>query len=406
MKKRYKLIILGAGKEQQSLYGLCRSKSLIPIGVDKKIENLRKVKCKERINTSVHNFKEIINKIKKKKHIIGAISFGLDAPRTILKINNWLNKSYYPEQSVEISKNKYKLYKNLSNKFNIPHFKKVKNLKEVLKFTQKYKFPIILKPFDKSGSRDVLFFKNKRELFKALNSNNSYFREKKLIQKFVSWQQISAEALIFDDKCNLIISDRNYNDTKKFHPHIIENGGTVPSKTSATLKKKIEEFTLKIAKELKIKFGPLKLDLAINNKKIFLIEAAMRFGGGRVGHDISKKIYNCSLVEKYIDFLKNGSVKSDKFKHNGNYCINRFFIANKKIKMKLIKLDVIKKYKKNILLYYLTKKNKELLNKPKWHGDRCGMVSVYHKRFSKCYMIANEIVKNISSQINYGKELR
>ena len=68
MKKRYKLIILGAGKEQESLYGLCRSKSLVPIGVDKKIENLRKVKCKERINVSVHNYKEIINKIKKKTY--------------------------------------------------------------------------------------------------------------------------------------------------------------------------------------------------------------------------------------------------------------------------------------------------------------------------------------------------
>lgn len=406
MKKRYKLVILGAGKEQECLYKLCKSKSIIPIGVDKKIENLKKVKCRESINVSVHNYKKIINKIKKKDHIIGAISFGLDAPKTMFKINNFLNKSYYPEQSVEISKNKYKLYKKLSKKFNIPQFTKVKSVKEVLKFSQKYKFPIILKPFDKSGSRDVLFFKNKRELIETLNSNNSYFRENKLVQKFVSWQQISAEALIFDDKCNLIISDRNYKDTKKFHPHIIENGGTVPSKTIATLKKKIEEFTLKVAKELKIKFGPLKLDLAINNKKIFLIEATIRFGGGRVGHDISKKIYNYSLVEKYIDFLKNGFVNGDKFKHNGNYCINRFFIANKKIKMKPIKLDIIKKYKKNILMYYLTKKNKELLNRPKWHGDKCGMVSVYHKSFSKCYMMAKEISKNISSQINYGKKLK
>ena len=74
----------------------------------------------------------------------------------MFKINNFLNKSYYPEQSVEISKNKYKLYKKLSKKFNIPQFTKVKSVKEVLKFSQKYKFPIILKPFDKSGSRDVL----------------------------------------------------------------------------------------------------------------------------------------------------------------------------------------------------------------------------------------------------------
>ena len=47
MKKRYKLVILGAGKEQECLYKLCKSKSIIPIGVDKKIENLIKVKCRE-----------------------------------------------------------------------------------------------------------------------------------------------------------------------------------------------------------------------------------------------------------------------------------------------------------------------------------------------------------------------
>ena len=44
----------------------------------------------------------------------------------MFKINKFLNKSYYPEQSVEISKNKYKLYKKLSKKFNIPQFTKVK----------------------------------------------------------------------------------------------------------------------------------------------------------------------------------------------------------------------------------------------------------------------------------------
>ena len=68
MKKRYKLVILGAGKEQECLYKLCKSKSLIPIGVDKKIENLKKVKCRESINVSVHNYKEIINKIKKRSY--------------------------------------------------------------------------------------------------------------------------------------------------------------------------------------------------------------------------------------------------------------------------------------------------------------------------------------------------
>ncbi len=403
MKKRYKLIILGAGKEQESLYGLCRSKSLVPIGVDKKIENLRKVKCKERINVSVHNYKEIINKIKKEKHIIGAISFGLDAPETMFKINSLLKKSYYPGQSVEISKNKYKLYKKLSYKFNIPHFNKVKSLREIFNFTQKYKFPIILKPFDKSGSRDVLFFKNKRELVETLNSKDSYLREEKLVQKFVSWQQISAEALICDNKCALIISDRNYNDTKKFHPNIIENGGTVPSKISVAQKKKIEELTLRVAKELKIKFGPLKLDLAIKNKKIFLIEATIRFGGGRVGHDISEKVYRASLADMYIDFLKYGSVNINKFQYNGNYCVNRFFIADKKNKMKLLNTNIIKKFKKNILMFYLTKKNKEEINVPEWHGDRCGMVSVFHKNYSKCLNLAKKISNNISSQINYKK---
>ena len=67
MNKRNKLLILGAGKEQESLYKLCKLKSLIPIGVDKNIRNLKKLKCKKSINVSVHDHKQIINKIKKKK---------------------------------------------------------------------------------------------------------------------------------------------------------------------------------------------------------------------------------------------------------------------------------------------------------------------------------------------------
>jgi len=405
MKKKNKFIILGAGKEQESLYKLCKSKSLIPIGVDKNIENLKKVGCKESINVSVHNFREIIKNIKKKKNqIIGAISFGVDAPKTMFEINSFLNQSNYPKKSVEITKNKYKFYKNFSKKINIPKYKLVKNIKQILIFAQKYKFPIILKPIDSSGSKDVLFIKNKRDLIKTIKLKILSFKKKKLVQKFISWHQISAEALINDDKCALIISDRNYKDTKKFHPYIIENGGNIPAKITSILKKKIEVLILKIAKELKIKFGPLKLDLAIKKKKIFVIEATIRFGGGRVAHDISKKIYNYSLVELYIEFLKYGFVSIDKFKYNQDvHCVNIFFIANKQIRMKLINIDIIKRFRKNILIFYLTKKNRELVNKPKWHGDRCGMVTVFHKNYSKCSFIAKKISNNITSQINYQK---
>jgi len=322
----------------------------------------------------------------------------------MFEINSFLNQSNYPKKSVEITKNKYKFYKNFSKKINIPKYKLVKNIKQILIFAQKYKFPIILKPIDSSGSKDVLFIKNKRDLIKTIKLKILSFKKKKLVQKFISWHQISAEALINDDKCALIISDRNYKDTKKFHPYIIENGGNIPAKITSILKKKIEVLILKIAKELKIKFGPLKLDLAIKKKKIFVIEATIRFGGGRVAHDISKKIYNYSLVELYIEFLKYGFVSIDKFKYNQDvHCVNIFFIANKQIRMKLINIDIIKRFRKNILIFYLTKKNRELVNKPKWHGDRCGMVTVFHKNYSKCSFIAKKISNNITSQINYQK---
>ena len=61
----------------------------------------------------------------------------------------------------------------------------------------------------------------------------------------------------------------------------------------------------------------------------------------------------------YIDFLKYGSVNINKFQYNGNYCVNRFFIADKKNKMKLLNTNIIKKFKKNILMFYLTKKIKK-----------------------------------------------
>ena len=74
--------------------------------------------------------------------------------------------------------------------------------------------------------------------------------------------------------------------------------------------------------------GPLKLDLIVHKNKIFLLEVAIRFGGGYVASRISEFLTGHNFLTRYIDIINsshNEDIDNLSFKKS---VVTRSIIAN------------------------------------------------------------------------------
>ena len=102
-----------------------------------------------------------------------------------------------------------------------------------------------------------------------------------MVESFLFGPQISTEALVVNSKVYTIgVSDRNYEFLDKYSPHIIENGGDLPSFLSNEDQRQIICAFEKSAPALGIENGVIKGDMVLHEGKPYIIEIAARLSGG------------------------------------------------------------------------------------------------------------------------------
>ena len=324
-------------------------------------------------------------------------------PQTVIYLSEKINLNIISRNTQNFVINKFKLYNFLKNDFLIPDYLKLGNKSRLKNFLEKNKKPYITKPIDGRGSREVQYFENKKNLLSFLSKLKKNKLKKTIIQKFVMGKQYSTESLYLNGKMKTIISLRNYRTSKKYLPNIIENGGDLSPSISPKLKKKIDLFLEKLRFKLKIFYGPMKCDLIILNNTIYLLEAAIRFGGGFVASKCSHHIFNENFIEAYYNFLtgdKNTKYYSKKF-----YSVScRAIIQKKKDYGFFEKIEIknLKKFKKNILCLSINKKPGEIISKPMSHADRVGFIVIGSK--TKSYT-SRQLADKIVSSIEIKKSL-
>jgi carbamoylphosphate synthase large subunit len=395
MKAEKFVLILGAGYEQLPIYNLCKKKSLKIIAIDKNVNAPGLKLADYKISTSLRNDKDIVKKIKNsKKNIVAVLTMANDIPLIQYKISKALNLKGISASSAKLCSDKALFYKKfVKEKFNIPNYIEVS--KKKMNFNN-LKFPLIYKPRDGRGSRGVFYLRNKKDVKNYLDGSFKTTEKKTLIlQEYILGTQLSTESLVYKKKIYTVISVRNYNDTRYLRPNIIENGGYHPAQISQDMELKINKLLLKVARVLKIKEGPLKCDLVINKEKIFILEAAPRFGGGYVASHITEIIYNCNFLENYLDMLLNNKIKKINFFKKKLFSYVRFVFSRKKGKIKKI-INLNKKdINKNVIHSIFFKKKGSMLDNPRSHADRIGYVSTFHKNKITALKIANTFVSRI-----------
>lgn len=159
-----------------------------------------------------------------------------------------------------------------------------------------FRFPVIVKPTDRSGSRGVEKVDDPSELQNAIErACNESFQKMAVIEEFVEGREISVESISYQGKHYILqITDKVTTEA----PFFVELEHHQPSTLPDDIKKRVKEIVLNALNALHVRYGASHAELKITaSGDIRVIEIGARMGGDFIGSDLVK-------LSTGYDFLK------------------------------------------------------------------------------------------------------
>jgi biotin carboxylase len=102
-----------------------------------------------------------------------------------------------------------------------------------------------------------------------------------MVERFMPGPQVSTESLVIDGIAHTPgFADRNYELLERYAPHIIENGGQLPSHLPPHTQQAVRDLVQQAAQSMGIRNGVVKGDIVVSDGKPHVIELAARLSGG------------------------------------------------------------------------------------------------------------------------------
>lgn len=238
---------------------------------------------------------EILEKCKEIKPD-AVISVASDlATLTVNYLAEKLNLTGNSLECTKISTNKYEMRKAFKNAgVAVPQFVEVDENTKLDEF--EFKYPVIVKPTDRSGSRAITKVLKSSELKKAVKEATSVsFEKKAIIEEYIDGNEYSAECISYKGKHQLLAITKKETTGA---PHFIETGHIQPAGLDEETNRKIEKEIYKALNSLKIENGASHSEFKINSKgEVRIIEIGARMGGDCIGSDLVQ-------ISTGYDFLK------------------------------------------------------------------------------------------------------
>ena len=217
------------------------------------------------------------------KPIHGVMCMGSDVPYTMAAVATALGLPGISVESAKLATDKYAMKKKLwEDGIPVPWYSLVQSPGQLKELVLKKGFPLVLKPVDSRGARGVLRLTDEIDLEWAYSYSLSHSATQRVIvEQFLEGPQVSTETMMLDGQAYTPgFSDRNYEFLDAYAPHIIENGGDLPSLLSSQQQHMVCEVVGKAAKSLGIVDGVVKGDIVVHQGQPYVIEMAARLSGG------------------------------------------------------------------------------------------------------------------------------
>ncbi len=218
------------------------------------------------------------------RRIDGVICIASDIPVTVASVAAELGLPGIPLASARLSMDKLALKRRLAeNGVATAAFAQVSSVADLRRYTADHGYPLVVKPVDSRGSRGVLLLSD--ETFDLAWAYETARREspsgRVIVERFLAGPQISTESLVVDGVVHTIgFADRNYEHLERFAPHVIEDGGELPSRLDPGAQTSVCELLGRAVSALGIRAGVIKGDIVLGDDGPYVIELALRLSGG------------------------------------------------------------------------------------------------------------------------------
>lgn len=191
------------------------------------------------------------------------------------------------------STNKYQMRKAFMDAgVNCPRF----SLSSDIEAIQAMRFPLIVKPTDRSGSLGVRKIENFDELNQSItNAEDKSLIHTAIVEEYVTGCEVSVEVISWEGVHTILaITDK----VTTGEPYFVELEHHQPSMLPGEIQNKIKAETIKALDALDIKFGASHAEFKItDNGDVYSIEVGARMGGDFIGSDLV-------FLSTGYDFLK------------------------------------------------------------------------------------------------------
>lgn len=255
-----------------------------------------------------------------KENIDGVLAYASDpAAPTAAYVAEKLNLSGNPYKSVEILCNKDKFRTFLSeNNFNTPRAKGYGNADDALKDIANgyFKFPIIIKPTDSSGSKGVIKCNNEENFKCNFDYSMSFSRCKRVIveeyiEKF--GYQIAGDGLSVDGELVFRCFANDHFDSNSVNP-FVPVSASFPYNMPDEVHTKIHNEIQRLITLLKMNNCTYNFDIRIDKDyNVYLMEIAPRDGGNYIPQ-IIKYATGVDLIEYSVKMAMGEQIEAPEMK--------------------------------------------------------------------------------------------
>jgi biotin carboxylase len=281
------LLVLGAGV--QSVEGLrqLREQGWYIVGCDMDPVAPGLIWCDDTITASVYHADQCVPAVEQYHNdvrpIDGVMCLAVDAPHVVARVAAALGLPGLPIEIADLSVDKVAM-KACFKAYGVPtpDFRKITSYSDLRAFAENRRDGIVVKPTDSRGSKGVLWVRELDTLGHAYEYALDWSPSNQvMVEEFTPGPQLSTESVVVGGVAHTIgISDRNYEFLEAYAPHIVENGGDLPS----ALSREVIDDTCNVIQQVVNAFGMdsgvIKGDIVIHEGRAKVIEVALRLSGG------------------------------------------------------------------------------------------------------------------------------
>ncbi len=231
--------------------------------------------------------KEAVLALAKELKVDGVMSFACDpGVETAAYVSEKLNLPTHPYKSVEILQNKAKFRQFLAdNGFNAPFAKGYTSYLDAVKDSDKYNWPVIIKPTDSAGSKGVTKVERPEDIQQAAEHAIKFSKTKSFImEEFIEKLGYSSDTDSFSIDGELVycsFSDQRFDSdaANPYTPSAYSWPSTMPEEIQTTLRSELQ----RLFKLLDIKTSVFNIETRQGTDgKPYIMEVSPRGGGNRL----------------------------------------------------------------------------------------------------------------------------